>query len=742
MTRTTEPVNLRCRAISRRSFLISAGSVGVAVAFGSLPGQAFGAMMASSVEGSYLPNAWVSISTDGTVTIMSPASEMGQGIMTTLPLLIAEEMDANWDDVKIVQAPSDAETFGNPGFYGVQLTGGSESTRGYFTPLRLIGAQTRQVILASCATLLNVPQSELSTEPGRVLHSLSGHSLGFGDIAAKGVLPDILPQVTEADLKTPEQWRYIGRRDIPRIDVPAKVNGSGIYGIDVQLPDMLYGAVLRPPVQGEKPETIDDEAARAVPGITHIVPLSYGVGIIGETVEATKRAKDLLQVSWTTSSRVRNYTSDQLLEQYRKVGNDLSQAGVEAHAQGDTETAMRNATTVIKVDYMSDLIYHATMEPMNATAQVTGDTVEVWAPTQGPTGTQRFAANVIGTTPDKVKVNTTLLGGGFGRKAEADFIIDAVSLAKESGGRPVKVIWSREDDVRHDKFRPLEAQHIQVGLDADGNITGWRHRIVADSIFARTMPELFKDMGGHDDVVTEGAHFNYAVPAHRIDYIRQDNGLDIGFWFAVGVGYTRFGIECVIDEIAAVKGSDPVELRLELLKDQPRARNVIETVARMADWDRPRNDRALGIAYADAFGSHCAQVAEVSLNRETGEIRVHKVWCAIDTGVAVQPRHLEGMMIVGITNGISQTLFEQINIVDGEVQEGNFDTYRVIRMSDAPEIEVSVVPTPGSPVGGAGQAGLPPVGPAIANAVARLTGGVRLRHYPFLPERVLEALNS
>jgi len=739
MTRTLQ---LHASALSRRSFLITIGGVGVAVAFAGPTQDVLGATPASSGEGNYRPNAWVTIAADGTVSIMSPASEMGQGIMTTLPLLIAEELDADWDKVRVVQAPSDAEKYGNPGFYGVQLTGGSESTRGYYDMLRLVGAQTRKVILASAAGMLKVPVTELTTQPNKVLHAQSGRSLEYGEIAAAETLPDPLPQATEADLKPSDQWRYIGSLTVPRVDVPSKVDGSARFGIDVRPPDMLYGAVLRAPVQGEKPESIDDAAARTVTGITHVVPLPYGVGIIGETVEATIRAKGLLKVTWSNSSRIRRYTSDRLLEQYRSVGRDLSQTGVAAHAEGDTQAALSSATTVIAVDYMSDHVYHATMEPMNATALVTGDTVEVWAPTQAPTGTQGFAAGVVGTTPDKVKVNTTLLGGGFGRKAEDDFIVDAVSLAKEVEGRPVKVIWSREDDVQHDKYRPLEAQHVQVGLDADGNIVGWRHRIVADSIFARTMPQVFESEGGHDSVVTEGAHFNYAIPAHRIEYIRQDNGRDVGFWFAVGVGYTKFGIECVIDEIAAAKGVDPLALRLDLLKDQPRARKVIEAVGRMAEWDRPRDGRALGLAYSDAFGSHCAEIAEVSLNRESGEIRVHTVWCAVDPGVAVQPRNIEAMMIAGITNGASHALFEQINIVNGEVQESNFDTYRVMRMSEAPDIKVTVIPTPDSPIGGIGQVGLPPIGPAIANAVARLTGGVRLRHYPFLPDRVKAALNA
>ncbi|WP_298651000.1 xanthine dehydrogenase family protein molybdopterin-binding subunit [uncultured Tistrella sp.] len=734
--------HLHVRPMSRRSFLVTAGNLGIGVAFGGLLRPALGAVMARAATGDFRPNAWVTIAADGIVSIMSPASEMGQGIMTTLPLLIAEEMDADWDRVRIVQAPSDAETYGNPGFYGVQLTGGSESTRGYYDLLRLAGAQTRKIILASAAGLLRVPASELITGPGQVVHRPSGRTLGYGEIAATATLPDPLPQATAADLKPAGQWRYIGRRDILRIDVPSKVDGRAIYGMDIQRPEMLYGAVLRPPVQGERPEAIDDAEARAVPGIIRILPLSYGVGIIGETVEATKRAKDLLKVTWSTSSRVRRYTSDRLIEDYRMTAGDIGRDGVTAYSEGDAASAIAGAATVIEADYMSDHVAHATMEPMNATALVTGDRVEIWAPTQGPTGTQHFAAGVIGTTPDKVTVHTTLLGGGFGRKAEADFIVDAVSLARDVEGRPVKVIWSREDDIRHDKYRPLAAQHLQAGLDRDGNIVGWRHRIAADSIFARTMPELFERQGGHDDVVTEGAHVNYALPTHRIDYLRQDNGLDVGFWFAVGVGYTRFGVECFIDEIAAARGIDPVDLRLELLRDQPRARHVVETAARMSGWTRPRAGRALGIAYSDAFGSHCAQVAEVSLDRASGAIRVHKVWCAVDPGVAIQPRHIEAMIMVGITNGTSQALFEQINVVDGEVQETNFDTYRVIRMSEAPDIEVAVVPMAGSPVGGMGQAGLPPVGPAIANAVARLTGGVRLRHYPFLPERVLKALSA
>src|SRR5258708_1019675 len=608
--------------------------------------------------------------------------------------------------------------------------------------LRLVGSQTRKIVLASAAGMLNVPVSELTTEPNKVVHKKSGRTLGYGDIAKAGKLPDPLPQATVDDLKPVAQWRYIRNPKMTRIDVASQIDGSAKFGMDMQLPNMLYGAVLRAPVQGEKPETIDDAAAKAVKGVMQIVPLPYGVGMIGRTVEATKKAKDLLKVTWTNSSKVRSYTSDKLLEEYRSIARDLGKTGVDVHKEGDAPAAIAGAAKVIAVDYLSDHVYHATMEPMNATALVKGDTVEIWAPTQSPSITQGFGARMAGTTPDKVKVNTTLLGGGFGRRTEGDFIVDAVSLAKAVQGRPVKVIWSREDDVQHDKYRPLEAQHVQVGLDANGNIVGWRHRIVAQSIFARTFPAQFEKGGGQDGSVTEGLEFNHHGPAHRGEYTRQDNGQDVGFWRAVGPGYTKFGVECVIDEIAAAKGVDPLAFRLELLKDQPRARKVIETVAKMAEWDRKRDGRALGIAYSDAWGAHFAQIAEVSLNRQSGEIRVHNAWCAVDPGVAIHPLNIEAQMIGAITHAASHARFEQINFVNGEVQESNFDTYRVMRMSETPDIKVTVMPTPENPPTGLGEVGLPPTGPAIANAVARLTGGVRLRHYPFLPERVKAALSA
>ncbi len=726
-------------AISRRGFLITTGAAGLTIAIGTLPRTASGATIASDLGQGVQPNVWVTIGADGAVTLVSPSAEMGQGVLTASPLLIAEEMDADWGRVRVAQAPADM-AYGNPEFGGVQLTGGSATTSGYYPLLRLAGAQARLALVAMAAQMLGVPAAELRTEPHRVIHEATGRTLDYGEIAGAGAPPDNLPEATEADLKPTSAFRYIGSTAIPRIDVPAKVDGSAVYGIDVTLPDMLYGAVLRAPVQGESPASVDDAAARAVPGVLSVVTLDYGVGIIAESHDAVRRAKELLSVTWTDTARARGYSSDAMLDSYRNVGRDLYIAGGVDRDEGDAPAAIGGAARVITADYLNDHVHHATMEPMTATARISGDRAEIWAPTQAQSLTTWVASGILGIDPANVTLTTTLLGGGLGRKAEGDFIADAILLARTVEGRPVKVIWSREDDVHHGKYRPLVAQHVQVGLDDAGAITGWRHRLVADSIYVRWYPDAFTESGGMDDTVYGGMDNNYALDAHRTEYLRQDGGLDVGFWRATAEGYTKFGVESMIDELALAAGRDPLELRLALLDHDPRAQAVLQAVADMAGWDQPRpKGRALGLAYSLAWGAHCAQVAEVSLDPQSGDITVHQVWCVVDPGIAIQPVNIEAQMISAITQGISAALYEQINIAGGEVQESNFDSYRVLRMSEAPEIHVRVTPTDNPPAG-IGEVGLPPIAPAIANAVARLTEGVRLRHMPFLPERVLAAL--
>jgi isoquinoline 1-oxidoreductase subunit beta len=727
---------IKVERLSRRTFLISLGGLSVAVAFaadkiGTQPRKA------GVARAPYSANAWVTIGADDSVTIISPSSEMGQGVKTSLPLLVAEDLDADWNKVVIIQAPADAKHYGNPKFGGVQGTGGSYSMQGYFQMLRLAGAQTRKMLLSSAAELLRVPIAELSTEPSIVVHAASGRRLSYGEIAKAGRLPREVVTVTVADLKPPAAWRYIGK-SIPRVDIPAKVNGSAQFGIDVELPAMLYGIVARPPVQDETVEELDDADASAVEGVVKIVRLPYGIGVIAISTWAAWKARDALKIRWSSRSRVRVYTSERVLGEFQAIANDASRTGVVVAKRGDVEAAFRGAAKVLEATYCTDHVHHATMEPMTATALVLPDGVQVWGPFQAQNAIQDMAATAVGTTADKVSVVTTLLGGGLGRKGEMDYPLDAVMLAKEVPGRPVKIIWTREDDVRHGKYRPLSAQNVRVALDAGGSIVGWRQRYVADSIFARYWPAVYKSAGEN----VEGMDFTYAIGNLRGEYIREDRGFDVGFWRGVGAGISKFAVECMLDEVTASTHTDPLQLRLQLLRHDPRAYRAVKTVADMAGWTRKREGTALGLAYSDTYHSHVAQIAEVALDFETGQIRVLNVWCAVDPGVAVQPDNIVAQMEGAIIHGLSHALYEKITVLNGEVQESNFNSYRVMRLSEIPQIHVQVLDSPSEAPGGIGEAGLPSIGPAVANGIAALTGGVRLRRYPFLPDRVLAALKA
>jgi isoquinoline 1-oxidoreductase beta subunit len=723
--------DLTAHVLSRRSFLLTSGGFAVAVAFGARPEQARSA-------GPFKPNAWVTIGEDDIITIMSPACEMGQGIMTTLPLLIAEDLDADWSKVRVVQSPDDAKVYGNPGFNGVLTTVASAATRGYYEKMRLTGAQTRKVLLANAAEMWNVPVGELGTEPGVVVHAKSGRRIRYGEIAKNAKVPDPLPETSKADFKPLAQCRYIGR-DVPRIDIAAKVDGSAVYGSDITLPNTLYASVLHPPVQSEMPEQIDDSAAKAIKGIVAIVPLPTGVGVVGETLEATMKAKAALKVEWSNTAQPRAYTSAKILEDYRAIAADSGQKGVEMVKKGDATAAFAGAARVVAADFLADHVAHVCMEPMCATAVVTGDAAELWASNQSPTEIKELCAHALHTVEEKVKVNTPLLGGGFGRRTDGEEVVEAVLLAKAMPGRPIKVVWSREDDIRNDKWRPLSAQRIEVALDASGAIVGWRHRVVAESYLARALPGVFQKIGGRDLVSAGGGDFKYAVPAHLVEYVRARRGFEVGAWRGVGPGYTKFAVETVIDEVAALKGVDPVAFRLDLLKHEPRAAAVVQAVAQMSDWGRARDGRGLGIAYSDALGSHTAAVVEVSLDRASGEIKPHNVWVAVDAGIAVQPKNIVAQIEGAAIFGLGAALYEQINVENGEVKESNLNDYRVQRMSDVPPIEVKVISTDNPPTG-IGEAGVAPIAPAIANAVARLTDGKRLRQLPMLPERVKKAL--
>ena len=728
-------MTIHMQALSRRSFLVSSGAAGVAVTFGSFDG-----VLPAAAAGLLKPNAWIVIDADGTVTLMSPAVEMGQGTMTALPACIAEDLDADWAKVKVVTAPDDESLYGNPKFFDHMVTVASKAVDGYYEKVRLAGAQARKILLAGAAVAWKVPVEELSTEPGQVVHKKSGRKIGYGALAKTAKVPDPLPPVSKADLKPLKECRYIGK-DLARVDIPLKVNGAAKYGIDTQLPGMLYASVLHAPVQGEKPDKVDDAAAKAVKGVIAVTPLPHGVAVVADTVEASMKGKAALKVTWSTTSPARAHSNESLAADYTKIAGDWSHPSVDMLKQGEPDDVIGKAKKVLAADFVADHVAHCCLEPLNATAVVEGDKVHLWTSNQSVIDMQLAGSIAGGTKPPNVKVERPFLGGGFGRRTDWDVALEAVALAKGMPGKPIKVIWSREDDVTQDMWRPLAVQRIEVALDEKNEVVGWRHRIVAASYLARAIPPLFQKIGGRDLVSAGGGDFRYAVPAQRVDYVRTQSGFEVGAWRGIAAGYTKFAVESMIDEVAAAKGVDPLELRISMLQKHPRAVAVLKAVAEMSKWTEKRPEgRALGLGYSDSLETHTVAVAEISLDAKSGKINVHHVWAAVDPGTVVQPKNVAAQMEGAIIFGLGAALREQITLKNGEPQQSNFDSYPLLRMSEIPPIEVKVISTDNPPTG-IGEAGVPVVAPAIASAMFKLTGK-RLRALPMSPERVQQALRG
>jgi isoquinoline 1-oxidoreductase beta subunit len=725
--------------LSRRQVMIGAAGLSFAIA---LRGGAEAAVLAAERAGAEL-SPWVSIAPDGAITIMSAATEMGQGSMTSLPLIIAEELDADWSKVRIVPAPAIDQVYGNPGFGGMMYTAGSNAVTSYYTPLRILGAQVRRVLLDNAAKKLGVPVEELTTEPSVVVHAKSGRRLSYGDIAAIAEVPAKAPEIKPEQLKKPVDFRLIGK-DVTRVELPRKVNGTATYGIDVQVPGMLYGTVLRAPVEGSVPDKIDDTKAKAVAGVTAVIRLPHGVGVIADTAWAALAGRQALigSVTWTRTGVAWGFDSDKGLDAFAADAKNLARPARDWSGQGNARGAFQSAASVVEGEYRCDYAYHAQMEPLNAVAAVApgGGAVEIWAGTQSQTTATEAPAKFLGISRDKVKLHDLLMGGGFGRRGnrDVDFIMDAVMLSKEIE-RPVKVMWTREDDVHNGRFRPLSAHYLRAGFDASGKLTAWHHRLAADRIAPFMDPVRFQQGGGRDGMVMAGTDVRgYDVPHQLVEQLYRDTGVRTNPLRGIGVTANKFATEAFMDEVALKRGIDPLAFRLELLKGTPRAYKAVERVAQMADWGRKRDGRALGLAYIDYSGSQVAGIAEVSLDRAGGQIKVHNFWCTIDCGVAVQPDNVVAQTESSIVYGLGMTLTERISIKDGAVQESNFYDYRVPRMNEVPEMHIELIQTDNHPTG-AGQMATPLVAPTISNAMARLTG-VRLRETPMTPERVKRAL--
>jgi isoquinoline 1-oxidoreductase beta subunit len=711
--------------LSRREFLqASLAGAGLTLVAGVGP---WGPAVAHAKEESVLsPAVWLKVRTDGSVLTIVNKSEMGQGVYTSLPMIMADELDTPWETVELRVAPAGKE-YKDP-VWDQQATGGSTSVRHMEEPLRKAAASARQMLVQAGADMWGVPAGECRAEQGMVRHPESGRSLPYGELAAKAAA---LPVPENPPLKEPADFTLRGK-PLDRLDVPAKVAGRARFGIDVFVEGMLYAAMARPPAYGAGLLSFDEVAARKVPGVKAVAPLSHGVAVCAESIWAAQRGRDALNAKWSRGTEP-SLSSASLAETFHE---SLAKKGVIAENRGDAAQAVVKADARVESTYLLPYLAHVTMEPMNATAHVQADRCEVWVPTQNQTGVLEEAGKISGLPPEKIQVHTTFLGCGLGRRYERDFTREALEASKTCG-KPVKLIWSREQDIHYDFYRPANAASIRGSVDQDGRITGWAHKVAAPSIFARAIPEMMK--GGVDPAAVEGVKdLIYDVENLYVEYVRVETPVPVGFWRSVGHSHNAFTVESFVDELAEAAGRDPLALRLDNLKNNPDARRVLSTVAEMSDYGRPRPDgRALGVAVHASFGSTVAQAAEVSVDSETG-VTVHRVWCAVDSGKVINPAIVKAQMRGGIIMGLSAALMEEVAFKDGGPRSGNFDTYPILRMGAVPEIEVEVTPG-GGPLGGIGEPGVPPIAPAVSNAVFA-AAGIRFRTLPMNPQRVKEEM--
>ncbi len=715
------------RPVSRRRFLVQSAAAGGGLVIGlSLPTavRRVLAQEAPKTGKPVNPNAFIRIAPDDTVTILLKHSEMGQGVATSLAMVVAEELECDWTKVRSEHAPADMAYAHTA--YGMQMTGGSTSTWESFDQLRTAGAMARQMLIAAAAGRWNVPESECKAENGVVVHGEK--KLRYGELAAAAAK---LPAPGAVKLKDRKDWKLIGK-PTHRLDSPDKITGKAQFGIDVRRPGMLVALVARSPYFGGKVKAFRAEKAKAVAGVVNVVQIPSGVAVLARHFWAARLGREALEIDWDPGTEASHSTAAQR-EQYRTL---VRSAGSVAATKGDAEAAMARAAKTVEAEYEVPYLAHAMMEPLNCTVEITPGKCEIWTGTQFQTGDQAAAAKIAGLKPEQVKVHTPFLGGGFGRRANpnADFVSEAVHLAR-AAGKPVKVLWTREDDIRGGYYRPMWMSRMRAGLDAGGRISGWTHTVVGQSILGGT-PFSAMIKNGIDETSVEGAAdspYLKAVADHRVDLHTPQVPVTVLWWRSVGHSHTAFAVESFVDELAHSAGKDPVAFRREICQHDPRRLRVVDLCAEKFGWGKPLPPgHAAGFAVHESFRSLVAHAAEVSV--EDGAIRVHRVVTAVDCGPTVNPNGVEAQMQGGIIFGLSAALFGEITFKDGRVEQSNFHDYPIVRMAQAPRIEVHVVESE-EQMGGTGEPGVPPVAPAVANAVFALTGK-RLRR---LPLRLSEA---
>ena len=667
----------------------------------------------AATETGFLPNVFIQITADDTVTVQLPSSEMGQGISTALPMLIAEELAIAISNVHIQFAPAHS-AFANPN-HRSQLTGGSQSIRGFWQPLREAGAAARLMLIEAAALTWQVDQQECSANDGQVWHKASNRSARYGELVDKAATLAVPGELT---LKPPEQFTLIGKTQ-PRLDIPPKVNGEAVFGIDVKLPNLLSACVVKSPVVGAKVKSFDPSGAKRITGVREVIAIDSGVAVVAEHFWAAKKGCEALQIQWQASDNAA--LNSQSIKNAFIAELDK---GKTVRTIGDAPKALASSQRRVQAMYEAPYLAHACMEPMNCTAYVQADRCDVWVPTQAQGSTQKSAAKITGLPKDKVFVHTTYLGGGFGRRGETDFVTDAVQIS-QAMQQPVKVIWTREQDMQNDFYRPTSYNQLQAAVDEDGWPVAWSHAMASPSILARLVPLPGILLRGVDPTATEGAaHLPYAMPNFEMRYAMPQSPLPIGFWRSVGHSQNGFIIESFLDEVAALGGKDPLELRLRLLKAQPRYLQVLQLAAEKARWHDPLPEgHYRGVAIVHSFGSYVSQVAEISLQGEPGSpsVRVHKVICAADCGMVVNPDTVVAQLESAVIYGLTAALYGDITIENGSVQQSNFHDYPLVRLRECPVIEVHLIDST-EPPGGVGEIGVPPIAPAVANAVFAATG--------------------
>jgi isoquinoline 1-oxidoreductase beta subunit len=715
--------------MNRRNFIQSGALLGggLLISFKIPAANKFAALSETAAETVFTPNAFLNIGTDNTITVILSHVEMGQGIWTTLPMLLAEELDVDLNRITVKHGGAGKEF--NHTAYGVQITGGSSTTWSEFDRYRNAGATARVLLTQAAAKRSGVAIQDCKTEKGAVI--AGGKQFTYGELATDAAL---LPVPEKVPLRTKADWKYIGK-STKRLDASLKTDGQAIFGMDIQFPGLLTAVVAHAPVFGGKVRSFDATKAKAVPGVRQVVQIPTGVAVIADHYYAAQQGKKALQVTWENGAGANLFTTKQT-DAYRKLA---ATDGLTAQKKGDATAGLSKSAKILKAEYVFPYLAHAPMEPLNCTVKVEKDSCEIWTGTQMPAVEQAAVAKILGFTPEKVKINIPFLGGGFGRRATpaADFVSEAVHIAKASG-KTIKMVWSREDDMRSGHYRPFFVHNVQAGLDQKGMPIAWKHNIVGQSIMKAAAPAFGEPKSPIDPTSVEGvmgSPYLTSVPDHFVGLHNTEEVVPVLWFRSVGHTHTAYVMETMLDELAHNAGRDPVEYRQGLLKEHPRHLAALNLVAEKGNWKKALPaGRFKGVAVNEAFGSYVASIAEVSI--VNGQVKVHKIDCAIDCGLAVNPEGVKAQTESGIIFGLTMALYGELTLEGGKLQQNNFYDYRIARMNEAPEINVYIVESDGK-MGGAGECAVPPTAPAIANAIFAATGK-RIYNLPIMNHKLIQ----